>query len=132
MAHVQVIQRNAHLAGTVQLDHVKGSDGPLARAVLTAISNHYRGSGAAREQMTTAIRWTLWGTLAENAAAYLDKGSHVNLVGWVRNDIYQDGEGREVHGLAFTAEEVDFLDSRAQAQERQARRTGRDTSAAQR
>ncbi|MBS3996471.1 MAG: single-stranded DNA-binding protein [Hydrogenophaga sp.] len=132
MAHVHIIQRNAHLASAVQLDHVKGHDGPIARAVLTAISNQYRGSGAERQQMTTAIRWTLWGPLAENAAAYLDKGSHVNLVGWVRNDIYQDGDGREVHGLSFTAEEVDFLDSRAQAQERQVRRTGRDTTAAQR
>ena len=40
MSAVQIIQRNAHLAGAVRLDQVKGSDGtPLARASFIAISN---------------------------------------------------------------------------------------------
>ena len=33
------------------------------------------------EQQATAIQWTLWGVQAENAAAYLGRGSHVNIVG---------------------------------------------------
>jgi single-strand DNA-binding protein len=129
MAYVQVIQRNAHLAGAVQLDSVKGRDGPVSRAVLTAISNQVRGSGAQREQMATAIRWTLWGPQAENAAAYLGKGSHVNLVGRVRNDIYQDASGATVHGMTFTVDEIDYLDSRADAQARQERSTAQPVSA---
>jgi single-strand DNA-binding protein len=120
MAHVHVIQRNAHLASAVQFEHVNTREGKLARAVLTAISNQYRGSGEAREQMATAIRWTLWGVQAEHAAAYLGKGSHVNLVGRVRNDVYQDGDGREVHGMAFTVDEIDYLDSRAEGEARRA------------
>jgi single-stranded DNA-binding protein len=116
MAHVQVIQRHAHLAGAVKLEFVNGREGKVARAVLTAISNTRRasrgGAGETREETSTAIQWTLWGKQAENAAAYLGKGSHVNIVGRLRNHQYEQ-DGQTVHGMSFTAEEIDFLDSRA-------------------
>ena len=42
MSAVQIIQRNAHLAGAVRLDQVKGSDGvTLARATFVANSDSY-------------------------------------------------------------------------------------------
>ena len=87
MAHVQVIQRHAHLAGAVKLEFVNGREGKIAKAVLTAISNTRRGSGEAREEESTAIQWTLWGKQAENAAEYLGKGSHVNIVGRLRQQL---------------------------------------------
>jgi len=119
MNNVLVIQRHAHLAGAVKLEFVKGREGQIARAQLTAISNQYRGRGEDREERSIALRWTLWGPQAEHAAEYLGKGSHVNLVGRVHNTQYHDGEGREVHGMEFTAEDIDYLDSKA---EREARR----------
>ena len=121
MANVQVIQRHAHLAGAVKLEFVNGREGKIAKAVLTAISNSRRGSGEAREEESTAIQWTLWGKQAENAAEYLGKGSHVNIVGRLRNNNYQDNEGADVYALGFTAEEVDYLDSRAESEARRAR-----------
>jgi single stranded DNA-binding protein len=126
MANVQVIQRHAHLAGAVRLEFVNGREGKVAKAVLTAISNTRRGSGDNREEESTAIQWTLWGKQAENAAEYLGKGSHVNIVGRLRNNNYEK-DGVEVYSLAFTAEEIDYLDSRADAE---ARRTqdGTDTA----
>ena len=120
MANVQVIQRHAHLAGPVRLEFVNGREGKVAKAVLTAISNTRRGSGDTREDEATAIQWTLWGKQAENAAEYLGKGSHVNIVGRVRNNNYRDSEGADVYTLAFTAEEIDYLDSRADAEVRRA------------
>ena len=93
MAHVQVIQRHAHLAGAVKLEFVNGREGKLAKAVLIAISNQHRGSGEDREERAVSIRWTLWGKQAEHAAEYLGKGSHVNLVGRLHNNNYQDAEG---------------------------------------
>ena len=110
MANVQVIQRHAHLAGPVRLDFVNGREGKVAKAVLTAISNTRRGSGDSREEESTAIQWTLWGKQAENAAEYLGKGSHVNIVGRVRNNNY------------------DYLDSRAESEAR--RGTGHGDSGA--
>ena len=118
MAHVQVIQCHAHLAGAVKLEFVNGREGKIAKAVVIAISNTRRGSGDAREEESTAIQWTLWGKQAENAAEYLGKGSHVNIVGRLRNNNYQDSEGADVYALGFTAEEVDYLDSRAESEAR--------------
>ena len=124
MANVQVIQRHAHLAGAVKLEFVNGREGKIAKAVVTAISNTRRGSGEAREEESTAIQWTLWGKQAENAHLYLGKGSHVNIVGRLRNNNYQDAEGADVYALAFTAEEVDYLDSRADSEARRERVDG--------
>ena len=122
MANVQVIQRHAHLAGPVKLEYVNGRAGQIAKGLLSAISNARRGSGEARTEETTAIQWTLWGARAENAAQYLGKGSHVNIVGRLRNNNY-DRDGETVYGMAFTCEEIDYLDSRADAD---ARRAGQD------
>ena len=113
MAYVRVEQRNAHLAAPVRLEYVSGREGKLAKATLTAISNMRRGG--AREEEVTSILWTLWGVQAENAAAYLTKGSHVNVVGRLRNHTHQDADGKTVHGLSFTCEEIDYLDTKAQA-----------------
>ena len=120
MAFVRVEQRNAHLAGAVRLEFVNGREGKVAKAVLTAISNSRRGSGDNREEEATAIQWTLWGKQAENAAEYLRKGSHVNIVGRLRNNNYEQ-DGRTVYGMDFTAEEVDYLDSRAKSEARDSR-----------
>ena len=127
MANVQVIQRHAHLASAVKLEFVNGREGKVAKAVLTAISNSRRGSGEERSEEATAIQWTLWAKQAEHAAEYLGKGSHVNIVGRLRNNNYEK-DGETVYGMAFTAEEIDYLDSRAESE---ARRTRGDDSAPQ-
>jgi single-strand DNA-binding protein len=93
----------------------------VAKATLTAISNTRRGSGDEREEESTSLRWTLWGKQAENAAEYLGKGSHVNIVGRLRNSNYEDAEGGDVYALGFTAEEIDYLDSKEEAEARRAR-----------
>ena len=123
MSNVRVEQRNAHLAGSVRLDYVNGRDGQVAKGTVTAISNNRRGSGGDREEESTAIQWTLWGKQAENAAEYLGKGSHVNIVGRLRNNNYEK-DGRTVYAMAFTAEEIDYLDTRADGDARRAKGEG--------
>ena len=118
MAFVRVEQRNAHLAGAVRLNSVEGRDGPISKATLTAISNTRRGGrgeGENRGEEATAIQWTLWGKQADNAAQYLGKGSHVNVVGRVQNNNY-DKDGETVYTMAFTAEEIDYLDTKAEGE----------------
>ena len=115
MAFVRVEQRNAHLAGAVRLHTVQGRDGPVSKATLTAISNTRKGSGDNRGEEATAILWTLWGKQAENAAQYLGKGSHVNVVGRVQNNNYER-DGETVYTMAFTAEEIDYLDTKAEGE----------------
>jgi single-strand DNA-binding protein len=120
MAFVRIEQRNAHLAGAVRLTTVEGREGPVSKATLTAISNTRRGSGDNRGEEATAIQWTLWGRQAENAAQFLTKGSHVNLTGRLQNNQYEK-DGQMVYGWVMTAEEVDYLDSKASADALRAR-----------
>jgi single-strand DNA-binding protein len=121
MAFVRVEQRNARLAGPVQVDYVKGRDGQVAKGLVTIISNQRRGSGDERAEEATSIQWTLWGTQAEYAALYLTKGSRVNVVGRLRNNNYTDASGANVYGYGFTCEEIDYLDSKSEAEARRAR-----------
>ena len=118
MAFVRVEQRNARLANAVKVEYVKGREGDVAKGTVTIISNTRRGSGDDRAEEATAIQWTLWGAQAENAGVYLGKGSRVNVVGRLRNNNYTDGEGREVYGMSFTCEELDYLDSKAESEAR--------------
>ena len=125
MAIVRVEQRNAHLAGAVRLEYVNGREGKVAKATLTAISNSRRVAGDEREDEATAVLWTLWGKQAESVAEYLGKGSHVNVVGRLRNNNYRGADGNDVYALAFTCEEIDYLDSKAESEARRARLEGR-------
>ena len=128
MAFVRVEQRNARLANAVKVEVVKGRDGEVAKGTVTVISNTRRGSGDERADEATAIQWTLWGKQAENAAEYLGKGSRVNVVGRLRNNNYTDGEGREVYGMTFTCEELDYLDTKSESDARRARQGEPDDS----
>ena len=128
MAFVRVEQRNARLAGPVRVEYVKGRDGEVAKGTAAIISNTRRGSGDERAEEATAIQWTLWGKQAENAAEYLGKGSRVNVVGRLRNNNY-DKDGSTVYGFQFTCEELDYLDSKADAVARRTRQDGSDEDA---
>ena len=121
MAYVRVEQRNARLAAGVRLDTVQGKDGPLVKGTAVAISNVRRGTSDSREEEATSILWTFWGKLAENAAEYLAKGSRVNIIGRLQNNNYKGAEGGLVFGLTFTVEEIDYLDTLADAEARRAR-----------
>ena len=63
----------------------------------------------------------LWGKQAENAAQYLGKGSHVNIVGTLRNNNYPAADGGTVYALSFTVEQIDYLDSRTESETRRGR-----------
>ena len=113
MAHVRIEQRNGRLAAEVKVEEVGTREGPLAKGTVVVISNGFRNG----ESEATAIRWTGWGKQAENAARYLGKGSRVNVVGSLRNNNY-DKDGVTVYGFDFTAEEIDYLDSRGEREVR--------------
>ena len=126
MAYVRVEQRNARLAAGVRLDVVQGKDGLISKGTAVAISNVKKQG----EEEATAIQWTFWGKLAESCAEYLGKGSRVNIVGRVQNNNYTNADGQLVYGLTFTCEEIDYLDSRGEAEARRSRQEGGKTPTA--
>ena len=109
MAYVRIEQRNGRLATEVTVEEVSTREGLLAKGTVVVISNGVRNG----ESEATAIRWTVWGKQADNAARYLGKGSRVNVVGSLRNNNY-DKDGVTVYGFDFTAEEIDYLESRGE------------------
>ncbi len=123
MAFARVEQRNARLASAVKVDFVKGRDGEVAKGTVTIISNTRRGSGDDRTEEATAIQWTLWGKQAENAGEYLGKGSRVNVIGRLQNNNYEK-DGSTFYGFQFTCEELDYLDSKADADARRSQQDG--------
>ena len=48
----------------------------------------------------------------------------MNIVGRLRNNNDQDAEGADVYALAFTCEDIDYLDSKAESDARRARMDG--------
>jgi len=89
-----------------------------------------RGTGGGIQKEATSIQWTFWGKLAESCAEYLGKGSRVNIVGRVQNNNYTNADGQLVYGLTFTCEEIDYLDSRGEAEARRSRQEGGKTPTA--
>ena len=126
MAYVRIEQRNGRLATEVIVQEVGSREGLLAKGTVVVISNGFRNG----ESEATAIRWTVWGKQAENAAKYLGKGSRVNVVGILKNNNY-DKDGVTVYGFDFTAEEIDFLDSRGQRETRSEPASARPESKAE-
>jgi len=86
MSFVRIEQRNGHLASSVKLEQVRGSEGLVSKATVVVISNVRGGQG--HEDKVTSIQWTLWGVQANNAVEYLGKGRHVDVVGRLVNNHY--------------------------------------------
>jgi len=118
VSFVRIEQRNAHLASSVKLEQVRGSEGLVSKATVVVISNVRGGQG--RQDKVTSIQWTLWGIQAVNAAEHLGRGSHVKAVGRLVNNHYEDLHGDEVYGFTFTCEEIDYPDSKAESETRRA------------
>jgi single-strand DNA-binding protein len=118
MSFVRIEQRNAHLASNIKLEKLKTPEGLVSKATVVVISNVRRGQG--RDDKVISILWTLWAAQADNAAEYLGKGSHVNVVGRLVNNNYEPAEGDKVYGFTFTCEEIDYLDSKAESETRRA------------
>jgi hypothetical protein len=104
----------------VKLEFVNGREGKVAKAVLTAISNSRRGSGE------------------EPRGSHRDPVDAVGQAGRTRRRVPGQGLARqhrrpgaqqqlpgqrrgEVYGLAFTVDEIDYLDSKAEGEARRAR-----------
>lgn len=63
------------------------------------------------------FRVSAWRGLGENCAKYLAKGRKVSVVGAVSVSTYQGNDGTTRANLEVTADDVEFLSSRQEAQE---------------
>ncbi len=120
MSKVKVSQIG-HLAAAPELTHVGNGEG-VPRAQFVVMSNRTRKDRETGEitQYTSRVRWTLWRDQAVNASKFLRKGSHVSIDGRLENDDYEK-DGEKFYGFSFVCEDIEYLDSKAEAEARAAR-----------
>ena len=70
------------------------------------------------ERRTDFINTVAWRKQAENICQYLDKGSLVSVEGRLQTSNYTDKDGNKRYSMDVQADNVRFLESRAQAQSR--------------
>ena len=69
---------------------------------------------------TEFLEFTAFGQLAENTSKYCDKGSLLNVVGSLNNNVYKDKNGVNHYQLSIIANKVSFLSKAAKKEEKQA------------
>lgn len=93
-----------------------GSNIPYARFSV-AINRTFSNSQGQRE--TDFINVIIWRKQAENVCNFLDKGSLVSIEGRLQSNSYDDKDGNKRYSLDVVADNVQFLESKSQAQSRQ-------------
>ena len=116
------IRQIGHLAINPEMTYVGEGDNRVARTSLVVISNKRRKDRETGEikERTTRVRWTLWRDQAENAVKFLKKGSHVAIEGRMENNDYEK-DGQTVYSDQYVCEEIEYLDSKAEADARSQR-----------
>lgn len=87
-----------------------------------AVSRPPRRDAPEGEDQTDWLNIVTFGKVAENCAQYLDKGSLVGIEGRVQSRTWQTSDGQRRYSVEINARNVQFLESR---QEAERRRTGR-------
>ena len=93
-----------------------GSNIPYARFSV-AINRTFSNSQGQRE--TDFINVIIWRQQAENVCNFLDKGSLVSVEGRLQSNSYDDKDGNKRYSLDVVADNVQFLESKSQSQNRQ-------------
>ena len=71
------------------------------------------------EYDTEFLEFTAFGKLAENTSKYCDKGSLLNIVGSLNNNVYKDKNGVNHYQLSIIANKVSFLSRTVKKEEKQ-------------
>ena len=92
-----------------------GSNLPYSRFSV-AVNRTYNNAQGQRE--TDFINVVVWRKQAENVCNFLDKGSLVSVEGRIQTGSYDDKDGNKRYTMEVVADSVQFLETRAQAQNR--------------
>jgi len=87
-----------------------------------------RDAPEGEETQTDWLNIVPFGTVAENCAQYLDKGSLVGIEGRVQSRSWQTNDGQRRYAVEINAQRVQFLESRQEAERRRAARQERQPS----
>jgi|GEM_PF-208218 len=69
---------------------------------------------------TEFFEFTAFGKIAENTAKYCEKGSLLNIVGTLNNNVYKDKDGVTHYRIKIIANKISFLSKGSKKEEREA------------
>ncbi|MBO5137617.1 MAG: single-stranded DNA-binding protein [Spirochaetaceae bacterium] len=73
-----------------------------------AVNRAYRASTGERKQEVSFFDIETWGNLADACAKYCNKGRGIRVVGRLKQNRWQDTEGKTQSRIKIVAEHVDF------------------------
>ena len=81
--------------------------------------------GEERQEETDWLNIVTFGVVAENCGQYLDKGALVGIEGRVQSRTWETQEGQKRYEVEIVANNVQFLESKAEAERRRERAAGK-------
>ena len=66
------------------------------------------------------FEFTAFGKIAENTARYCEKGSLLNIVGTLNNNVYKDKDGVTHYRIKIIANKISFLTKGSKKEEKEA------------
>ncbi|MBU0278080.1 single-stranded DNA-binding protein [Gemella sp. zg-1178] len=72
-----------------------------------AVQSQYRSKDG--EYEVEFLEFTAFGKVAKNTATYCDKGSMINIIGSLTNNVYKDKKGINHYQISIIANKVNFL-----------------------
>ena len=79
-----------------------------------ATSEHWKDQAGQKQETTHWHRVVVWGTMGENCANFLKKGSSVHVVGKLTTRSYEDQKGMKRFVTEIKADDVGFLGTKPQ------------------
>ncbi|AEE16003.1 single-stranded DNA-binding protein [Treponema brennaborense] len=77
-------------------------------AMSIAVNRYYKDSEGDKQKEVSFFDIETWGTLAEACGKYCDKGRGIRVVGRLKQNRWQDMEGKTQSRVKIVAEHVDF------------------------
>ncbi len=105
MQNLANVFMDGNLVADPEVKHLKSNR--VVTAFRVAVNHDYNASRDDRK-FVSYFQVECWEKLAENCARFLKKGDHVTLTGELRQDRWQDGEGRTHSIVKIVARYVRF------------------------
>ena len=97
------------IEGNLTKDPVlKDISGGLSVCIFSVATNRYWKQDEERQHEVSYFDIEAWATLGERCSNYLDKGSAVRVVGRLKQDRWNDAEGKLHSRVKIIAEHVEF------------------------
>lgn len=113
------------LAQDPEIRTITGENATAIATANIAVSRRFKREGQPEADF---FRITTFGKQAEVLNNYFRKGSRIVISGRIQNNNFTKQNGEKVYGFEFIAEEIDFVDTKAESEASGRRSTSNNTN----